>query len=301
MTNFVVYYTKIFYMKSNNIFKISFIIGLMILFFACNNDELNNKINDLEKDKSDLQQGSMAKDEQIDDYIKSLNEIQDNLDSIKSKEHLVTTTFDKGKGEIDNNMKDQIVSDIELINNLLQENKSKMASLNRRLKKSNLKIDELQKMVERLANEIQAKDAEITDLKTQLSQANEQIKVLFEEYNNRLEELGNKEDELNTAYYCYGTSKELRSGNIITKEGGFIGIGRTEKLSKDFNKDYFTKIDISVTNEIPLNVKKVKIITSHPSESYQLVEADGKVEKIVIKDTKAFWATSKYLVIVVEN
>ncbi len=287
-------------MNAFGVLKISVLLSVLIVLFSCNNDELENKIADLEKDKLEVNSDLRGKEEEIIEYIASLNEIQENLNMIKERENIITTRFDNGDKEIDNNMKDQIVDDIGIINKFLQDNKDKMAAINSKLKKSNLKINELQKMIENLTIQMQNKDAEISSLKGQLAEANKQLAVLFQEYNNRLEELGDKEDKLNTAYYCYGSSKELKEQGVITKEGGFIGIGKTEKLSDNFNKQYFTKIDIKLVNEIDLMSNKVKIITNHPTDSYKIEGEDGKADKLVILNSEAFWSASKYLVMVVE-
>ena len=272
----------------------------MIVLFSCNTDELENKIADLEQEKLASNTNLEGKEAVIVDFIGSMNEIQDNLAKIKEREKIITTRFDNGNGEMDENQKTQIVEDIELINNLLLENKNKMASLNSKLKKSNLKITELEKMIESMATQMQQKDAEISSLQEKLVQANEQLKVLFEEYNNRIEELGNKEDKLNTAFYCFGSAKELKEQGVITKEGGFVGLGKSIKLSDNFNKKYFTQIDIKLINEIKLMSKKAKIITNHPANSYKIEGKDGSAEKLVILDNEAFWSSSKYLVLVVE-
>lgn len=268
------------------------------LFFSCTNDELENRINDLQQDSLSAVSELNGKEEEILTYISSLNEIQENLVEIKEREKLMTTRFDKGS-EVTPNMKEQILEDINLINGLLQENKDKMAALSSRLKKSNLKIAELEKMIEMLAVQVQEKDAQIADLQTKLAQANEQIKVLFEEYNLRLEELGEQEDLLNTAYYCFGTSKELLANGVITKEGGFIGIGKTQKLADEFNKKYFTQVDITATNEINLAATKAKVVTNHPSSSYE-IKGEKTADRIIIKDPEAFWSASKYLVVIVD-
>ncbi|MCW8898126.1 MAG: hypothetical protein OQJ96_13440 [Flavobacteriales bacterium] len=280
--------------------KLNLLILLIVttLFFSCNNDELENRINDLQQDSLSAMSELNGKEEEILTYISSLNEIQENLVEIKKREKLMTTRFDKGN-EVTPNMKEQILEDINLINGLLQENKDKMAALSNRLKKSNLKIAELEKMIEMLAVQVQEKDAQIADLQTKLAQANEQIKVLFEEYNLRLEELGEQEDLLNTAYYCFGTSKELLANGVITKEGGFIGIGKTQKLADEFNKKYFTQVDITTTNEINLAATKAKVVTNHPSSSYE-IKGEKTADRIIIKDPEAFWSASKYLVVIVD-
>ena len=69
-----------------------------------------------------------------------------------------------------------------------------------------------------------------------------------------------KNETLNTAYYTIGTTKELKEKNVISKEGGFIGIGKSTKVTDDFNKEYFTKINIEQTTIINIGAKKVKII-----------------------------------------
>ena len=289
--------------------KLKSILVLLIVTFlvACNTDELENKIADLEQQNHELQGGSTAKDGQIEEYMLSMNEIYDNLAVIKEKENLINANIDMSNGEITENIKDKIVEDINLINSLLEDNQKKMANLNSRLqdsnskrRNSNAKIVELEKLIQNLAQQMEDKDAEIGSLQNQLANANAQLKVLFEEYNNRIEELGEQTDKLNTAYYCYGTKKELKEQGVITKEGGFIGIGKTAKLSEDFNKDYFTQIDITIVQQVDLMAKKVKIVTNHPTDSYKLEMNGDNVEKLVILDAATFWASSKYLVVIVE-
>lgn len=282
------------------LFKALLFMTCVSVFFSCNTDELENKIAELEAEKAASSGQLDEKEELIVEFIGNMNEIQANLAEIKEREKLMTSRFDKGNVEMNETMKDEIMGDIDMINNLLLENKNKMSSLNSRLKKSNLKIVELEKMIENMATQLQQKDAEIANLQTQLAEANQQLAVIFEEYNNRLEEMGEQEDQLNKTFYCYGLEKELKEQGVISKEGGFIGIGKTAKLSDDFNKEYFTQIDKSINTEIDLNVKKVKVITNHPTDSYELVGEEGNYSKIKILNPEAFWASSKYLVMVVE-
>jgi hypothetical protein len=291
-------------MKVSKLFKTTLLLGLITMIFACNTDELESKIAELEAEKIETANQINGKEEMISDFIGSLNEIEGNLAIIKERENIITAKFDKGNKEIDNNMKDEIMGDIDLINDLLLDNRDKMATLNSKLIKSeqesDLKIQELQTMMEGLAVRMQQKDGEIAELHTQLAEANKQLMVLFQEYNNRLEEMGDQEDELNTAYYCYGSAKELKEQGVISKKGGFIGIGKTAKLSDNFNKEYFTKVDVSIINHIDIISKKVKVVTNHPSESYKIEGENGSAEKLVILDSEAFWSASKYLVMIVE-
>ncbi len=294
---------KQFQLTQPKLFKAAFLLTAITFLFACNTDELEQKIADLEAEKIEANGQIAGKEEVILDFVSSMNEIQANLSTIKERENIITARFDKGNMEMNNSMKDDIIEDIDLINNLLLENKEKMNALQAKFRKSekesNLKIAELETMIENLVKQMELKDGEIATLHAQLAEANKQLVVMFDEYNNRLEELGDKEDIINTAYYCFGSSKELKEQGVITKEGGFIGIGKTAKLSDDFNKEYFTQIDASVVKEIDLASDKVKLITTHATESYR-IEGDEGAKKLIIVDAESFWASSKYLVVEVE-
>jgi hypothetical protein len=143
------------------------------------------------------------------------------------------------------------------------------------------------------------KNMEIYNLQQELETIDAAYTEVLEAYQEKVEELAQTTQELNTAFFTFGTSKELKENGVITKEGGFIGIGKIERLRSDFNKKYFTEIDIMSTRKIPLGVAKAEILTTHPQDSYELV-GEKNIERLEIKKPKEFWSVSKYLVIVVE-
>ena len=110
-----------------------------------------------------------------------------------------------------------------------------------------------------------------------------------------------KTEKLNTAFYVVGTTKELKNNGVITKEGGFIGLGQVTELSKTLDQNYFTKIDILKTKEIPVSARKVKLITPHPETSYKLVEGASSIIRIEIIDPEQFWSISKYCIITADK
>ncbi len=247
------------------------------------------------------------RDNTVNEFFETFNEIENNLAKIKEKENIITVNTTTGT-ELNSDIKDRINDDIVIIYNLLQENKQKLNNLNDKLKRSNLKITELNKMIERLTDEINNRDAEISKLKEELTILN----ILVEDLTAGIDTLSLKtriqediieeqDETINTAFYVFGTKKELKENNVITKEGGFIGIGAVEKLLENFDKDYFTKIDIRKTNRIPLACKKAKIVTTHPADSYKFDENNENINSLIIEDYKKFWSISKYLVIVIEQ
>lgn len=237
-------------------------------------------------------------DSSIQSFIRGFNEIQDNLDEIKRKEKIVSENSKDPESR--KTKEQQIVDDIQSIYDIMNKNKQRLAAMKSKLKESNKKNDELEKFIARLTTEIEEKDAQINDLKGQLERLNVEMTALNLNYEEAVQESSVKTEKLNTAYYAFGTSKELIKNNVLTKEGGFIGMGKTAKMKEDFNKGYFTKVDISVLTEVVLGAKKAKLITTHPAGSYKIEGADGRAEKIVITNAEDFWSASKYLVVVVE-
>lgn len=244
-----------------------------------------------------LKEENAAKDSAINSFMDAFNTIQDNLNTIKEKEKMISN---ETKGGDVKNKQEQIVSDIQEIYDLMNQNKQKLTNLSSKFKKANLKIAELEKAIENLNMQIAQKDAEIAELKDKLEKMNLELADLNTQYEVAMEESDQKTAKLNTAYYAFGTRKELTKQGVLTKEGGFIGLGKTAQLGKDFNKNYFTKVDIRETSSIPLAAKRAKVVTNHPSSSYRIDGTKDKVEKLTILNAEEFWASSKYLVIVVE-
>jgi TolA-binding protein len=109
-----------------------------------------------------------------------------------------------------------------------------------------------------------------------------------------------QQKEMNTVYYAYGTQKELKDNNVITKEGGILGIGKARKLNDNLNQDYFTEVGKFELKTITLNARKVRIVTPHPEGSYKL-HGDKPVDSIEITNPQKFWSNTQYLVIEIKQ
>lgn len=281
--------------------KIIYLIALLPLAFGCGNGNKEGVLS-AEDSLTAITGGQQVRihnqDSSIQSFILGFNEIQDNLDAIKEKEKMVTAS--SKDAETRKTKEEQIVADIQAMYDLMNKNKQRLASMRKKFNDSNKKNEELEKFITRLTTDIETKDAEINDLKTQLEKLNVEMATLNTNYVEATQESAVKTEKLNTAFYAFGTAKELIKNGVLTKEGGFIGLGKIQKMKDDFNKNYFIKVDASATNEIILGAKKAKLVTTHPSGSYKIVGADGKAEKLVISNAEDFWSASKYLVIVVE-
>lgn len=243
-----------------------------------------------------------AKDSLINAVFADINAISENLALIKSRENLITVA---GESEGGRRPGEEIDNDIKAIDRLLRENRAKIESLQRsaaQLRKANLRIDGLEKMIADMNRQLAEKKAEVEQLRESLVRMGDEVKSLTEEVAVRSAEVENLsgekvelQNQLNTVYYIVGAEKELRDAQIINKQGF---IGRTLTVGRNSNFDSFTMTDSRLLSEVPVGQKKATLVTSHPEGSYELVtDANKVVEKLIITDPVRFWESSKILII----
>lgn len=243
-----------------------------------------------------------AKDSLINAVFADINAISENLALIKSRENLITVA---GESEGGRRPVEEIDNDIKAIDRLLRENRAKIESLQRsaaQLRKANLRIDGLEKMIADMNRQLAEKKAEVEQLRESLVRMGDEVKSLTEEVAVRSAEVENLsgekvelQNQLNTVYYIVGAEKELRDAQIINKQGF---IGRTLTVGRNSNFDSFTMADSRLLSEVPVGQKKATLVTSHPEGAYELVtDANKVVEKLIITDPVRFWESSKILII----
>jgi len=281
--------------------KLFYLIALLPFAFACGNGENEGGLS-TEDSLTAVAEGRKVRisvqDSSIQSFIEGYNAIQESLDSIKDKEKMILGN--SKDPETRKSKEEQIVADIQAMYDIMNRNKQQISNLQAKLKKSNNKNAELEKFIARLTTEIEEKDAQINNLKSELEKLNVELANLNINYQEVSAESEVKTQKLKTAYYTFGTKKELTKNNVLTKESGFIGLGKASKMKNDFNKEYFTKVDISNFSTITLGAKSAKLVTTHPANSYKIEGKDGKAEKLVITNSQDFWSVSKYLVIIVD-
>lgn len=271
------------------------LLPFVVLFTACQGDPKETpQYQQLSEDAGRAKAQVAERDSAINDLFASMNRISENLRTIRSKQGQLGKP---AEGVEKADMEQRIMDDLGSIDGLLAENRDLIAKLRKQAKSSAASITELEKTIAGLETSIVEKDGEIGDLKEQLASTNSSLATLIEMYRDKSQLNDMQRTDLNTAFYAVGTAKELRANGVLAKEGGVIGIGAVNKLNaENLPKDYFTRIDITRTQEITLAAKKAKLATTHPAGSYTLVGGD----KLVITDASAFWSVSKYLVVVVE-
>ncbi len=272
-----------------------------LLLAAC--DGTGNKQNAKDEKIDSLMQIVNQKDEEVNDLIQSINEVQEGLRRINEAESRITIA----NGNPESSSSTQLIREnMDFIQQAMQQNREQLARLEEKLKTSSTNLNALRKTIANLQAQMDAKTREIQELTAQLAenevfiaQQGDQIDALSEnvtqlnkENKEKTETIQQQADELNKAWFVFGTKAELKEQKIL--QGGEV------LKNKDFNKKYFTEVDIRTMKEIRLYSKKAELLTSHPEESYKLVKDNNNDYILRITNTKTFWSISKFLVILVK-
>ncbi|MBL0052565.1 MAG: hypothetical protein IPP29_14170 [Bacteroidetes bacterium] len=283
--------------------KYLIIAAVAISASACNQKELA----DAQVKNDSLESVVIQRDMTLDEFITSFNEVEQNLDSVASKQQIIAINS-VTDGELKPSQKARINAEIEAINNLMTNNRNKIAELDKKYKSSANKNAAMLKSITTMTKQLEQKESELVMLNEKLNNLNAQVVQLQTSVSNLIDD-GNTKSQiiaantsaLHTAYYVVGKSNALREAKVIDRTGGLLGIGKTSELSDEIDNNNFTRIDYTQTTSIPVNSKNVKLITSHPASSYTL-QKDAIDEKfcinLVITNPEKFWSASKYLVLV---
>jgi len=249
------------------------------------------------------------RDSVINDLVMTFNAIEKDMNIVREQENLLALSVDDP--EFTSDVRERIVSKIQQMNTMLEENRAKVKTLNKRLKDSGLKIAALEDKMVLLQASIALRDSSINVLKTdlvnrdfQLAELNTVIDSLDMEVVEREETIQVKDAlisqnqaELDKAYLASGNYKELEEKGIVTKEGGFLGLGKSKVVPATLADNEFNQISISQTDRIDIHAKKMELISNHPENSYQVVSNDTIVEYIQITQPQKFWKKTRYAVV----
>ena len=280
--------------------KLLFVALCLLAMVACKNEKPAQNLAGVSQADS-LQKIIAQKDNEINDMMATLNDIQEGFRQITEAENRVTVAQSGERAD----KAQQIRENIQFISQRMMQNKQLINKLQQQLRESSFKGDELKKTIETLASQMEEKEQQLQQLRVELDSKDIHISQLDETINNlntdvsnlqqessqKTEVINTQDKQLNTAWYVFGTKSELKEQNILVK-------GKV--LQGNFNKNYFTKIDIRVDKEIKLYSKSAELLTAHPGGSYTLTR-DSKDQYVLrITNPQTFWSTSKYLVIQVK-
>ena len=260
-------------------------------------DSLQQVINQMQNESSDLHAMRL----QVQDIMQQINAAEGRITNLQSEGGDNTQAIVENMAFIQQKMREYRES-IEEMQQLLRNAKqlsekekealrTDIAGYQQQLARKDSAIAQLRQQVAQHEQTIAQQGQTIAQQDQTIAQQNNRVNELTNENANKERAIVEQDKQLHTAWFVFGTKKELKDQQIL-KNG--------KVLQGNFNKEYFTKVDIRVDKEIKLYSRSAKMLTSHPSSSYTLQRDANKQYVLRITDPQLFWSTSKYLVILVD-
>lgn len=278
-----------------------------LVFMTASCVENSSKYKAAVAQRDSIAQVKQALDSNYNQTLVILNDIEAGFSEINQKEREMKVNL-KGVEGTTTNKRALIAAQMTAIKEGIDKNKSKIAELRHLAAKKGKANVMLTETIKRLQTEMDEKTVQIQSLQAELEQKNIKITELnttvdtqsknISEQQNVLEQqkstIKGQDTDINTVWYCVASSKKLKEEKIIS--GG--GLFQSKKvMDTDFDKTAFTQVDLRSLSSIATNSKSIKIISSHPKSSYNLVTGTDKNITIEITNASKFWSVSKYLVV----
>jgi len=244
-----------------------------------------------------LQQGN-----EIYELSTTLNAVSEQLDQINGQIAL-------SNGEDQNlvSRRERLLEQLAMVKQTIAEKQQALDELQKKYSAQLGQNKVLKQTIDRLQTEVAGYEAKVADLKTVVASHEQKIEGLtttltetqqaldtkIEQAEQQQEVINTQDEMLNTGYYIVAEKSRLKDLGLL--EGGFLTKKRLTR--QGFSSEGFTKVDIRQLTELPLGARKVDILSSHPSDSYQLLEQADGTRKLVIKDASNFWSNTRYLVV----
>lgn len=289
--------------------KLSLVSLLFASLLATSCDvERSEKYQTLLAERDSLYTEAVASKGGFDNALNTINEIEAALEAVRAQENIIMMDNQEGNTN-------KAVNEINAIQQTLQENREKIAKLEKQLAEQGASSKALNQTVSRLKKQLEEKDTYINSLKDELQESRQQIATLNEQVSDLNENINtlntnidvmtvqnaaqqatieNQDAMLNTVFICIAPQKTLVEKGILSKAGLF---SPSEISKQGFDKSQFEQGDKRDLELIPLNTRKPKIMTTHPDGSYQLNEGEGGAMTLQILDKETFWSISNYLVV----
>ena len=294
--------SKIFGMKK--IHMLSVFAFLTVAFTSCMVSTSKYEALQAERDSLAVVAANVTTD--FESSLQTINEIETALQTIREAENIIMLENQEGNTNY-------AQAQIEAIDRTIQQNKAKIAELEKQLADAGSKSKQLTATINRLKDELNEKDTYINNLRSELEASKVQVATLTEQVNDlnqnvdslnaNIENLSahnaeqhatilQQDAEINTVYYMVAPMETLQEYGLVTNDGIF-----SKKASNEIDKKLMIAADKRELNHLSLNTRKATILTNHPESSYTLTKGDDKMYSLDIVDPEAFWNISNYLII----
>ena len=271
------------------------IIAIAALAVSCTGGPGNSE---LKSQNDSLRSVIAARDAALDEMVATINVVEEGFRSINEAQGRINLDAATEESKMV-----ALQKDFNFIAQTLENNRKRIAELEKSLNENQAASTQLKAMVAKLKKQLEEKNREIAALKEELASKNVKIGELdkaVQELNSNVTELNatkernektisEQEDKLNSVWYAIGTKRELKDMDIVD--------GKKVLQSGKAVMSYFTKADMRTLTTIETHEKNAKLLTTHPEGSYKLERDSQKKYVLTIVDAEKFWSRTKYLVI----
>ncbi len=282
------------------------VVALAMVFGSCNKlAEKSSIYKDLKADADSLAVETELRNAELDEICKTINDIVAGLDNIEEEERAVALISQEVS--VDVSAKERAGESLKAIVSSVERYKQQVSALEKKLKSQpaqfqatinslRKKLAEKDAMLVSLSDQLGVRDAAIDSIRARLNSLEilndsltQEIVAMNDEVVAKQEVIEKQETAINAGYYTVGTQSELKKAGVLVKK----------KVNPKINVKEFTRVDIYKNREIALNTsKKIKLVSSHPENSYSIETNKFGVRVLKINDPDAFWKQSRYLVMV---
>ncbi|MDE5560797.1 MAG: hypothetical protein K2J00_03170 [Bacteroidaceae bacterium] len=275
--------------------------GFAMLLAACQNG--NDGSSRMQQQLDSLQAIVDNKDGELNDLIATMTEVQNGIRRIAEAEGRVTVA----DGNMESASSRAIIRDnLEYIRDAMQQNRELVAQLREKLNASRFKENKMKGLIDGLQAQVESQNQRIQELEASLAEKDativaqtgridslsRDVAALTETNQEQSGTVARQEKQLNSAWFVYGTKAELKEQGILK--------GSEVLKDSEYNKDYFTEIDIRHVKEIKTYSRSATLLTTHPSDSYILAKDANGLYELRIANPTRFWSVSRYLVMLVK-
>lgn len=236
---------------------------------------------------------------EMNEYMALIQDIDNGFSAIKQSQDMLSFSS-ANEGQANESMRTRLTNDLNSINQILADNKSKIEELDRKVQNGAFQSKELRASVKRLTATLEEKNQELVALTAVLAKKDMTIDSLVIESQSfqrktadlevekasNLQQIAKQDADLNRVYYKLATRKQIKESNIDI-----------DKMKSNIRNGLFTAVDKRELDAIEISSKRASIETKHPASSYELRRKADKTYTLIIKNQNDFWSMSKYLLV----
>lgn len=276
------------------------------------NEQLKSENQKLGQEKQALESQAAATSVESSEMKSTIDDVERGLEELRIKElKAIKESIEVvQEGKTKSSKRQQLKQELDDIRKAVRENLDKLDKLEKQkkdLSKKNAALEKRVSVLEALAKSLRAqleeKDALIVELQQKVLNLSETVATQATTIHEKEGTIETQTKELNKAYVAIATKKALKDKGLIEKKGSVLGLGGGWLRTGKFDPEIFREIDVTKETEFAIGaaMKKIRVMSDHPKESYELSEPSPGATTLKVTDPAVFWRGSKYLVVMLPD